>query len=148
MPCPVGWTVPGSQEGIPCCRIFPGVPRAHRGRGSAAFTSLRTPGLQTNIKRTFPFPGLSWEGSVSHGEPVCCVTTNVQGKVGFDHLESIEGSFRGEISGSSEVFLPVFLPLPQSVMRSPLFTQACVPLRGPRTYPPRPEHLPVTDSSQ
>lgn len=76
------------------------------------------------------------------------ITTTVQGTVGFDHLENIEGSFRGEILGSGEFALSLFLPLPYSVMGSPLFTQAWVPLRGPRTHPARPEHLSVTYSSQ
>lgn len=90
---------------------------------------LANPTLQPNVKRTFLFPGLKLEGSVSPHEPVVCITTAIQGKSGFDHSESIEGSFKGEISGNDEVLFSLPLPL-QSVMRFPLSTQTWVPLRG------------------
>lgn len=127
MPCPVSWIVPGSEEGIPYCRVFSVVPRAQNGKRCAAFTSLRTPGLRTNVKRIFSFQGLRLEGFVSHHEPALCITTIVQGKVGS--FESIEGSFRGEISDDGEVLFSLPLPLPQSVMRPPISTQTCI-LRG------------------
>lgn len=65
VPCPVSWIVSGSEEGVPCCRIFSGVPGAQNGRGSAALISFRAPGLQPNVKRTFPSSGLKLKGSVS-----------------------------------------------------------------------------------
>lgn len=67
----------------------------------------------TNIKRTFPFPGLKLEASVSPGEPVFRVTTTVQGKVGSDCWEVLKAAFGVRFSpGNGEVLLSLPLPLP------------------------------------
>lgn len=57
MPCPYSWIIPGPEEGVAQC---PGVWGVRDVRDSAALTSLRTPGLQTEELCLKPVVHRAW----------------------------------------------------------------------------------------